>query len=353
LNLSTADYFHGKEIVNKPYVLYPAQEITKFPSLILVVAAYEHKEYYVSILSLDRLTRQFDKDMIYSNFLLDNKGKSYIKNEEAKNFDPSKEKYIQDILSSNTDKGTREVEGSNREKKIVAFSRLTNFNNMLILSEISKEKAFTASRYLIRKSIFFGMMLVGIAIFLGVLFSISITNPIKALLKGTQEIAKGNFTEKTVVNTNDELGVLSDSFNLMSDEIVRLMEQTAEKARMEKELETAQTVQNTLFPESKTTIGNVQITGHYHPASECGGDWWFYSPMGERVFYWIGDATGHGVSAALVTSAARAAASIIENFPDIAPGKALGLLNNAICDTSKGKMLMTFSSGVMIKIVES
>ena len=127
----------------------------------------------------------------------------------------------------------------------------------------------------------------------------------------------------------------------MATEISRLIVETAEKARMESELATAKTVQETLFPEPNATMGNISISGHYTPASECGGDWWYYNETAENVQIWIGDATGHGAPAALLTSAARAVASVI-HFDNRPVGEALGILNRAICDTSKGKMMMTF-----------
>jgi sigma-B regulation protein RsbU (phosphoserine phosphatase) len=64
--------------------------------------------------------------------------------------------------------------------------------------------------------------------------------------------------------------------------------------------------------------------------------------IGGKLFMWVGDATGHGVPAALLTSAARSAAAIIEKLPDVTPGIAMTFLNNAIHQSSKGKMMMTF-----------
>ena len=46
------------------------------------------------------------------------------------------------------------------------------------------------------------------------------------------------------------------------------------KARMEKELETAQIVQDNFFPVDYMTIDDYEVAAHFKPASECGGDWW-------------------------------------------------------------------------------
>ena len=131
----------------------------------------------------------------------------------------------------------------------------------------------------------------------------------------------------------------------MAAEIKRLLSETAEKARMESELKTAQVVQSTLFPTGDLVHSDLEIRGFYQSASECGGDWWFYSEVGSKVYFWIGDATGHGVPAALVTSAAKSAAGILEKFPDLPLDRVMELFNSAIYGTSHGTVMMTFFLG--------
>jgi sigma-B regulation protein RsbU (phosphoserine phosphatase) len=161
-----------------------------------------------------------------------------------------------------------------------------------------------------------------------------------------QRISSGDFTKKVLVKSNDEIGSLAESFNLMSKEVSRLLDETAEKARMAGELQTAKTVQETLFPPNLKKFDYVEIAGHYEPASECGGDWWYYTKTDSKLILCIGDATGHGAPAALITSAARSAASVLESF-DLEPQQIMRLLNKAIYDVSKGKVMMTFFLAVI------
>ena len=139
-----------------------------------------------------------------------------------------------------------------------------------------------------------------------------------------------------------KIKVLADGFNTMTGEIKRLLEETAEKARMESELNTARVVQSTLFPEQGLKGKNFEVQGFYEPASECGGDWWYYTESKDSVYLWIGDATGHGVPAALVTSAARSASSVLEQFPEMSVKDIISYLNRAIYQTARGQILMTF-----------
>jgi len=133
----------------------------------------------------------------------------------------------------------------------------------------------------------------------------------------------------------------------ISLENARMYEKQGEVIRMQNELATAHAVQEMLFPPSNFETENVHIAGYYRPATECGGDWWYHSKIGDWVYIWVGDATGHGAPAALVTSSTCSAVSILENNRDLTPEKAMTFLNQAVCRTTKGKINMTFFVGAL------
>ncbi len=58
-----------------------------------------------------------------------------------------------------------------------------------------------------------------LSIFIAFILGRSIINPIKALADGTKKIGGGNLNHKIEVNTNDEFGTLSDSFNKMTEDL--------------------------------------------------------------------------------------------------------------------------------------
>lgn len=223
---------------------------------------------------------------------------------------------------------------------LVSFSR-AGFGDLVVVTTVEKEKALGAVQILIRKSLIFFGILISATVILSLFASNGLTQALRQLFNATKKVAEGDFNIRVNVKSSDEVGSLADNFNIMAAEVSRLLEQTAEKARMESELQTAKTVQETLFPETRAKIGPLAIAGFYEPASECGGDWWHYCQIHNKIFLWIGDATGHGAPAALITSAAKSAATIIERF-DTSPAKALELLNRSIYDVSKGRIMMTF-----------
>jgi sigma-B regulation protein RsbU (phosphoserine phosphatase) len=241
---------------------------------------------------------------------------------------------------SKVNQGAETVMDAQGLELLVSYSR-AGFGDLLVVSSVEKKKALGAVDILIRRSLIFFGILLSVTAIISLVASSSITSALTALFQATKKVSEGDFNIRVDVKSTDEVGALADNFNLMAAEVSRLLQETAQKARMESELQTAKTVQETLFPETDATIGPLSISGFYEPASECGGDWWHYCQVGKKIFLWIGDATGHGAPAALITSAAKSASTIIERL-NITPAQALELLNRSIYDVSKGRIMMTF-----------
>lgn len=236
--------------------------------------------------------------------------------------------------------GAETVKDAGAIEWLVSYSR-AGFGDLLVVSTVEKKKALGAVEILIRKSLIFFGILIAVTAIISLVASSSLTGALTSLFQATQKVSEGDFNIRVNVTSADEVGALAENFNLMAAEVSRLLDETAQKARMESELQTAKTVQETLFPETEAKIGPLSIAGFYEPASECGGDWWHYCQVGKKIFLWIGDATGHGAPAALITSAAKSASTIIERL-NITPAQALELLNRSIYDVSKGRIMMTF-----------
>jgi sigma-B regulation protein RsbU (phosphoserine phosphatase) len=223
-----------------------------------------------------------------------------------------------------------------------------------VISLVSKEVAFESANILVKRSILIALFVCSTAFIIAYLFIQTIISPILALQRATVEISKGNFNIKIPLTTRDEMRDLAYSFNLMGAEIQNLLRQTADKARMEKELETARHVQNTMFPPPQIKIGNFHVEGYYTPAAECGGDWWGCIELpNNKVLLAIGDATGHGVPAAMITATAMATCTIIHSLSEKSPTLAsspkamLHLLNKAVYESARGSIVMTFFIAVV------
>jgi sigma-B regulation protein RsbU (phosphoserine phosphatase) len=215
------------------------------------------------------------------------------------------------------------------------------FADLWVVSSIPQELAFRSLNLLQEKSIYFVILLVALTVFLSLMSARAITQNLEKLLEATAKLTKGDFQFEVKIPGRDEFGRLAEAFTKMSREISRLLQETVEKTRMESELKTAQTVQQTLFPEKEDWRSEkMDLSGSYFSASECGGDWWFYFERESRLYVVVADATGHGASAALITAAARSIFTLFEK-QNLSLEEMTLSFNEAIRLTSKGQVLMT------------
>lgn len=95
-------------------------------------------------------------------------------------------------------------------------------------------------------------------------------------------------------------------------EFVRVAGEVAARAEIAREVELAAVVQTAFVPKPEPILTPAaRVLGTWHPASRCGGDWWnCYALPGGRALVVIGDVTGTGVAAAMVTAAAKGACDV-------------------------------------------
>lgn len=297
--------------------------------------------FFVLMFSMSEVANDFRVPSQFDSYLIGHDGKIFL--------GPSGRPLaqIQDLVTlsflsakNSSNSGTEEVI-SKKGVPLLASYYKTAQGQLWTLTLVSKSEALRAVDTLIWKSVFFFFVLICGTIIISLFAASGLTSSLSDLFQATRRVAEGHFDIRVQVKSSDEVGSLANSFNAMAEEVARLLQETAQKARMESELKTAQTVQETLFPSNFTQAAGTLVVGFYEPASECGGDWWFHNVIDGKLFIWMGDATGHGAPAALITSAARSATSIIEGL-NLSPGQALELLNRAIFDVSKGQIMMTF-----------
>src|SRR3954449_13521583 len=113
-----------------------------------------------------------------------------------------------------------------------------------------------------------------VALSMGLALARSITSAIHELFMGTERVRHGDFAHRITVQSNDQLGELAGSFNLMTGSIEGLMQTAAEKKRLEEELRIARAIQMSLLPRGPLDIPGLGITALCVPAREVGGDYY-------------------------------------------------------------------------------
>ena len=71
----------------------------------------------------------------------------------------------------------------------------------------------------IKNTLFITLIITIISVIFFIIISNRIIQPLQMLVKGTREVTSGNFSHRVYVNRKDELGDLSDAFNVMSENL--------------------------------------------------------------------------------------------------------------------------------------
>lgn len=186
-----------------------------------------------------------------------------------------------------------------------------------------------------------------LAIFQG----LSISKPLKQLAYKADQIARGDLDARVEVNTGDEIGLLGENFNFMADQIAILLQQTAEKAKIEQELEVAKAIQETLVPsDAPVRKGTLTFAGFYQPAAQTGGDWWTWAELASgKILVVIGDVTGHGVPSAMITAAAKASCDVARHVhnDEVSVTTLLEIMNHAIYESAQRRFVMTCFASII------
>lgn len=194
--------------------------------LVLALHAKSKDGEVFFIFDLEKIKTLFQEDNVFNNNLLNLNLNNLI--------DPTKQtpNYLKELVEAKGPKGTKILE--TKEGQLLASFAKFPALDIFVTGTIKRDKAFVVVDDLINRSIFFGMILLGFSMLAGVFFSRQITSPIQHLVEATGWIANGEFNKSVDIQSNDELKILGESFNYMSDEINTLLEQ---KQDMIKQLE--------------------------------------------------------------------------------------------------------------------
>ena len=246
-----------------------------------------------------------------------------------------------------------EYRDSRGHLRVGAFARLQRYPLTILIEQDADAATQTVKKSLVSTSLWAAMFVL-FAIMFSFVGSSSITKGLRAVAYATSRISGGDLTYKIPRGPEDEVGALGQAVNHMSGKMIELMRSQVDKARFEKELDTAKMVQSTFFPKQSIHRPHFDVSGFYTPASECGGDLWGHFTIADGVeFLFIADAMGHGAPAALVTAMAYSTtmtvADIIHTDPSYrdSPGALLQRINRIIFEAVRGTICMTFFASIL------
>jgi phosphoserine phosphatase RsbU/P len=146
------------------------------------------------------------------------------------------------------------------------------------------------------------------ALIIGIVLAKAITGTVAELYRATQFVREGNFSHRVTVERKDQLGVLGESFNIMTSSISRLIDEQKQLQRLENEISIAREVQDQLFPRGLPKVEGLEIEAICKAARSVSGDYYDFIQLDPtHVAIALGDISGKGISAALLMASLQAA----------------------------------------------
>jgi anti-anti-sigma factor len=185
-----------------------------------------------------------------------------------------------------------------------------------------------------------------LAIFLvGVLLIIGLVQvfvkPIQMLTDGVRAIGDGNLDGKLDVSGPAEIGAIAGVFNEITEKFKKARDSVLEQEKMQKEIEVAKQIQQSLLPRKRPEISGYDIAPLYQAAAEVGGDYYdFVQVDDDTIGVVVADVSGKGVPGSLVMTMIRTALRMEargnRNASDV-----MSKMNSFVTDDMKKGMFVT------------
>ena len=189
-------------------------------------------------------------------------------------------------------------------------------------------------------------------------FSIAgrITDPLNTITRRMASLGVRNrqFKMEDVYRTGDEIEVLAESFAKQSARTALYIDQirrvTAEKERIEAELDMASRIQGSQLPRLFPPFPDRKEFGLFAsmtPAKEVGGDFYdFFMIDHDHMGFVMADVSGKGVPAALLMMVSRVLIkSGLQNGKG--PAETLSSVNNQLCESNEADFFVTVVCAVL------
>jgi serine phosphatase RsbU (regulator of sigma subunit) len=158
------------------------------------------------------------------------------------------------------------------------------------------------------------------------IFDISINNLIGIIIFFlgllSLPISMSVYLARDIALTNKDLAHQLQNVKELSEKEIeqklRVQRAEAENERKTKELEEARQLQLSMLPKELPQLTNLEIAVYMQTATEVGGDYYdFHTGLDGTLTAVIGDATGHGMKAGTMVTAAKSIFNSYVNNPDI------------------------------------
>ena len=242
------------------------------------------------------------------------------------------------------------------EKEVTERSTIAMLNEYNRINENAMTKFRSASSKMLVFTGIFTAVIIIIAVAAAIIVANRIVRPIESM---TAEVAEGTksgklFEMKDLYRTGDEIEVLAESFDNLSQETKRYIDNltsiTKEKERMNTELSLATQIQAAMLPHifppfPERTEFDIYAT--MDPAREVGGDFYdFFLIDDDHLCMVMADVSGKGIPAALYMMISMALLKS-NAMLGVSPSEVLTKTNELLCSGNSAEMFVTVWLGIL------
>ncbi len=165
--------------------------------------------------------------------------------------------------------------------------------------------------------------------------------PIQKITEGVRRLGSSEEDEAIPIEGADEFSAIAHAFNEMKVKIKEAQKNEVEKERIQKEMQVAQEIQQTLLPKRFPDIEGYDIATIYRAAKDVGGDYFDFVWIDEDTLgIIVADVAGKGVPGSLVMTMIRTAIRL-EARGNRSATDILTRVNEFISDDVKKGMFIT------------
>jgi serine phosphatase RsbU (regulator of sigma subunit)/anti-sigma regulatory factor (Ser/Thr protein kinase)/TolA-binding protein len=152
-----------------------------------------------------------------------------------------------------------------------------------------------------------GLVLVASAV--GAFFLIYILmNPFRKLADWVRRADHGEIQDEMDIDTSTEIGEIAQAFSEITNRFRESQKNLADQERLQKEMQVAQEIQQTLLPSEFPDLEGYELASYYEAAREVGGDYYdFVEVDKDTLGIAVADVSGKGVPGSLVMTMIRTA----------------------------------------------
>ena len=328
-------FYHDEIIAGTSFIDIDLSQLQKHSSLETLT-----KEEFVIVSNAGRFITHPDPQLIMNKKLL----------ELAEDLnDPDFVKFANNILDGKS--GRDRVSRLSRElnEPFWIFYAPISSTGWSFATALPERTVFEFTHSQIKKGILGFTFIILFAILCVIIVANNLTRPLETLIKAVEKLGQGDLSINIdSINTHDEIGQLGNSFNQMTlqlrKHVEELKKQYAARDSVEHELQIARDIQSSLIPGKFPAFPEYEefdLHAINVPASHVAGDFFdFFLLDSCRLFVVIADVSGKGIGPALLMAVSRTHIRNLAN-KGYGPAEILTELNQLLLQEREQPMFVT------------